>query len=132
MRVAGQRNQHQMDRLLHARPGSGRQLEVMELGQDDEIQSARGRASKDDSLPLVSLQNASLGYDSEPVLQNVDLTIYPGDLIGLAGPSGSGKTTLSGLSLDFYRFSAGISRAIVPCPISAMFPRAPRLIHSFR
>ena len=67
----------------------------MELGHDiDEIQSARGRVSKDDSLPLVSLQNASLGYDSEPVLQNVDLTIYPGDLIGLAGPNGSGKTTL--------------------------------------
>jgi ABC-type Mn2+/Zn2+ transport system ATPase subunit len=65
------------------------------LGQDiDGIQSARGRASKDDFLPLVSLQNVSLGYDSEPVLQNVDLTIYPGDLIGLAGPNGSGKTTL--------------------------------------
>src|SRR5262245_33881499 len=68
----------------------------MKLGQDiDAIQSARGRVSKDDSLPLVSLQNVSLGYDgSEPVLQHVDLTIYPGDLIGLAGPNGSGKTTL--------------------------------------
>jgi len=84
-----------MDRLYRAHLGAVRQLEGMELGQDsDEIQSARGRASKDDSLPLVSLQNASLGYDSEPVLQNVDLTIYPGDLIGLAGPNGSGKTTL--------------------------------------
>ena len=39
-----------------------RQLEGMELGQDiDEIQSARGGASKDESLPLVSLQNVSLG-----------------------------------------------------------------------
>jgi zinc/manganese transport system ATP-binding protein len=67
----------------------------MELGQDsDEIQSARGGASKDHSLPLVSLQNVKLGYDSEPVLRNVDLTICPGDLIGLAGPNGSGKTTL--------------------------------------
>jgi ABC-type Mn2+/Zn2+ transport system ATPase subunit len=67
----------------------------MELGQDiDEVQSARGRGAKNDSLPLVSLQNAVLGYDSEPVLRNVDLTIFPGDLIGLAGPNGSGKTTL--------------------------------------
>jgi ABC-type Mn2+/Zn2+ transport system ATPase subunit len=47
-----------------------------------------------DPLPLVHLKNASLGYDSAPVLRNVDLTIYPGDLIGLAGPNGSGKTTL--------------------------------------
>ena len=84
-----------MDRLYCTYLSSIRQLEGIELGQDiDVIQSARGSASKDDSLPLVFLQNVSLGYDSEPVLQHVDLTIYPGDLIGLAGPNGSGKTTL--------------------------------------
>ena len=84
-----------MDRLYCTYLSSVRQLEGIELGQDvDAIQNARGRASKDDSLPLVSVQNVSLGYDSEPILQNVDLTIYPGDLIGLAGPNGSGKTTL--------------------------------------
>jgi ABC-type Mn2+/Zn2+ transport system ATPase subunit len=42
----------------------------------------------------MSLQNAKMGYDSEPVLEHVDLTIGAGDLIGLAGPNGSGKTTL--------------------------------------
>jgi ABC-type Mn2+/Zn2+ transport system ATPase subunit len=45
-------------------------------------------------LSLVSLQNVSLGYDFAPVLQDVNLAIYPGDLVGLAGPNGSGKTTL--------------------------------------
>ena len=65
------------------------------MGRDtDEFPGARGRAARDDALPLVSVQNASLGYDSEPVLEKVDLVIYPGDLIGLAGPNGSGKTTL--------------------------------------
>ena len=48
----------------------------------------------DESHPLVSLQAVGLGYDSEPVLRNVELTIYLGDLIGMAGPNGSGKTTL--------------------------------------
>jgi ABC-type Mn2+/Zn2+ transport system ATPase subunit len=87
------------------------------LGQDvDEIQSARGRVSKDDSLPLVSLQNASLGYDSEPVLQSVDLTICPGDLIGLAGPNGSGKTTLFRAILGLLPILGGdLSR---DCPLS--------------
>jgi zinc/manganese transport system ATP-binding protein len=47
----------------------------------------------DERHPLVSLQRVSLGY-SEPVLRGVDLTIYAGDLIGMAGPNGSGKTTL--------------------------------------
>ena len=46
------------------------------------------------ALPLVSLQDVSLGYDSTPVLQGVNLAIFPGDLIGAAGPNGSGKTTL--------------------------------------
>jgi ABC-type Mn2+/Zn2+ transport system ATPase subunit len=106
-----------MDRLYRAHPGSGGQLEVMELGQDsDEIQSARGKVSKDDSLPLVSLQNVSLGYDSEPVLQNVDLMIYPGDLIGLAGPNGSGKTTLFRAILGLLPILSGaLSRN---CPLS--------------
>ncbi|HEV8342781.1 MAG TPA: ABC transporter ATP-binding protein [Candidatus Binatia bacterium] len=44
--------------------------------------------------PLVSLKAVSLGYDSEPVLRGIDLTIHLGDLIGMAGPNGSGKTTL--------------------------------------
>jgi ABC-type Mn2+/Zn2+ transport system ATPase subunit len=106
-----------MDRLYCTYLSSVRQLEVIELGQDiDAIQSARGRASKDDSLPLVSLQNASLGYDSEPVLQNVDLTIYPGDLIGLAGPNGSGKTTLFRAILGLLPILSGaLSRN---CPLS--------------
>lgn len=44
--------------------------------------------------PCVTLTDAAVGYDSEPVLDGVDLAIYPGELIGLAGPNGSGKTTL--------------------------------------
>jgi len=47
----------------------------------------------DEPRPLVSLRGVSVGY-SEPVLRGVDLTIYSGDLIGMAGPNGSGKTIL--------------------------------------
>lgn len=107
-----------MDRLYCTYLSSVRQLEGIELRQDvDAIQSARGGASKDDSLPLVSLQNGSLGYDgSEPVLHGVDLTIYPGDLIGLAGPNGSGKTTLFRTILGLLPILDGVlSRN---CPLS--------------
>jgi ABC-type Mn2+/Zn2+ transport system ATPase subunit len=61
---------------------------------DDAIKSARGEVSQRRSLPLVSLENVSLGYDSTPILQTVNLSIYPGSLVGLAGQNGSGKTTL--------------------------------------
>ena len=60
----------------------------------DAITDTRERSSSEKLLPLVSLQNANLGYGDAPVLQNVTLALYPRSLIGLAGPNGSGKTTL--------------------------------------
>jgi len=67
----------------------------MKSEQDvDAIRSAGEKGLKTNPAPLVSLHNVSLGYDSRPVLADVNLAIYPGDLFGLAGPNGSGKTTL--------------------------------------
>jgi manganese/iron transport system ATP-binding protein len=84
-----------MDRLYCAHPDSGRQLNLMKSEQDvGVIRGAGGRGSLDEPLPLVVLQNVELGYDSAPVLSGVNMSIYPGSLIGLAGPNGSGKTTL--------------------------------------
>lgn len=51
-------------------------------------------AMADGLIPLIVMDNISLGYNSGPVLTEVNLAIYPGNLVGLAGPNGSGKTTL--------------------------------------
>ena len=51
-------------------------------------------AMADGLVPLIVMDNISLGYNSGPVLTEVNLAIYPGNLVGLAGPNGSGKTTL--------------------------------------
>jgi ABC-type Mn2+/Zn2+ transport system ATPase subunit len=64
------------------------------LEQDiDEIKNARERDFAA-PLPLVSLRDVALGYDTRPVVNGVNLAIFSGSLIGLAGPNGSGKTTL--------------------------------------
>jgi ABC-type Mn2+/Zn2+ transport system ATPase subunit len=60
----------------------------------DAIKGARARGSINEPLALVTLESVTLGYDSSPVLRDVNVAIYPGDLVGLAGPNGSGKTTL--------------------------------------
>jgi ABC-type Mn2+/Zn2+ transport system ATPase subunit len=44
--------------------------------------------------PLIALDKVTCRYGTEPVLINIDLTIAPGDFIGVVGPSGSGKSTL--------------------------------------
>jgi energy-coupling factor transport system ATP-binding protein len=46
------------------------------------------------SKQLLSLQNVSFSYDSHPVIQNVSLSLYSGEVIALMGSNGSGKTTL--------------------------------------
>lgn len=57
---------------------------------------------------LVTLQNASLGYNSSPVLRDVSVTIYGGELVGLVGPNGSGKTTLFRTILGFLAPLGGV------------------------
>jgi putative ABC transport system ATP-binding protein len=48
--------------------------------------------------PVIETQNIcksySLGYESIPVLKDINLTVARGEFISLMGPSGSGKTTL--------------------------------------
>ncbi len=46
------------------------------------------------TAPLFKLRNQSLGYGAQPVLQNLNLSIYAGEKIALIGTSGSGKSTL--------------------------------------
>ncbi len=46
------------------------------------------------SDPLLTLDRSSLGYGDQPILQKVELTLRPGDRLGLLGKNGAGKTTL--------------------------------------
>ncbi|MFC2002460.1 ABC transporter ATP-binding protein [Chloroflexota bacterium] len=42
----------------------------------------------------LEMQNVSLGYNHNPVLQEITLKATPGELVGLIGPNGSGKSTI--------------------------------------
>ena len=47
------------------------------------------------------------GTSGEPVLKNINLTILPGETVGIIGSTGSGKSTLVDLIPRFYDVSAG-------------------------
>ncbi len=44
--------------------------------------------------PLIELKGISKSFGSNKVLDNVDLTIYRGEALGIIGPSGTGKSTI--------------------------------------
>ncbi|RKZ98939.1 MAG: ABC transporter ATP-binding protein [Gammaproteobacteria bacterium] len=46
------------------------------------------------TAPLLSLDKVAVGYNEQPIISGVKLSLAPGDRIGLLGPNGAGKSTL--------------------------------------
>ncbi|MCL2772185.1 MAG: ABC transporter ATP-binding protein/permease [Oscillospiraceae bacterium] len=63
---------------------------------------------KSGSLPVpespcaIEFKNVKFAYNDEPVLQNVSMTIKPGEKIAIVGYNGAGKTTLVKLLMRLY------------------------------
>lgn len=86
--------------------------------------------------PLVELRNVRKAFGQLVVLDGVDLSIYPGEAIGILGPSGTGKSTIlrliSGLMLPDsgevwvagQRRTATITEQPNPFPINLVFQQA--------
>lgn len=55
--------------------------------------------------PVISIKNLEKSYGAKQVLHNINLDIYPGQVLGYIGPNGAGKSTtvkiLCGLIGDF-------------------------------
>lgn len=55
--------------------------------------------------PVISIQHLFKHYGNTPVLKDINLEVYPGQVIGYIGPNGAGKSTtvkiLCGLITDF-------------------------------
>jgi len=55
----------------------------------------------------IDIQDAGFRYGNRAVIRGLNLTIRPGEMIGLVGQSGSGKSTLVNLICRFYDLSEG-------------------------
>lgn len=57
---------------------------------------------------MIQLINVNKSYDNRLILQDLNLEIYPGNVIGLVGPNGAGKSTILRLIAGVVHADAGI------------------------
>jgi len=58
-------------------------------------------------MPVLEIKNLTKRYGPITALDNLNLTIEPGNIYGLLGPNGSGKTTTLGIILGILKADSG-------------------------
>ncbi|GAA4118960.1 ABC transporter ATP-binding protein [Knoellia locipacati] len=62
----------------------------------------------DDPHGRVEFEGVSFSYTPDkPLIEGLDLTVEPGQMVAIVGPTGAGKTTLVNLIMRFYELDAG-------------------------
>ena len=69
--------------------------------------STTGRERDSAAAPALSVTGLSVELGGRLVLHDADLTVSPGELVGLIGPNGAGKTTLLRSTLGLVRRRSG-------------------------
>lgn len=69
-------------------------------------------SGRHNAVPALELRRVSFGYQPrrDTVLQDLDLTVHPGEIVAVAGPNGAGKSTLLRHVNGLLRPSAGSVR----------------------
>ncbi|MGE5264814.1 MAG: ATP-binding cassette domain-containing protein, partial [Acidobacteriota bacterium] len=52
--------------------------------------------------PLLEIKNLTISFGGLVAVQNLDLVVNPGEIVGLIGPNGAGKTTVFNCISRFY------------------------------
>ncbi len=60
----------------------------------------------------IFIENLSLKYGNNPILENISLTIEAGDLVMVIGPNGAGKTTLIKCTLGLVKPDSGTVKIV--------------------
>ena len=59
------------------------------------------------NIQIVNFKNVTLSYGKRKILNNINLDIYPGEILGLLGPNGVGKSTLFNLLIGLIKPDSG-------------------------
>ena len=59
------------------------------------------------NIQIANFKNVTLSYGKRKILDNINLDIYPGEILGLLGPNGVGKSTLFNLLIGLIKPDSG-------------------------
>ncbi|MFC6295861.1 ABC transporter ATP-binding protein [Lactiplantibacillus daoliensis] len=60
--------------------------------------------------PMIDLQHLAKDFGKQTVLKDINLTVNPGEIVGLIGPSGAGKSTVIKVTLGMEVTSGGSAK----------------------
>ena len=55
-----------------------------------------------EAAPVLEVVSLTKRYADQPAIADVELSVRPGEVLGLIGPNGAGKTTLAGVRLQAF------------------------------
>ena len=71
------------------------------------VKRFRIKSYKKNVKPLLSLKDITKSYNSQPVLDKVNIEVMPSSVVGLLGPNGCGKTTIFNLIMGIATMDSG-------------------------
>ncbi len=78
------------------------------LDEKEEVPEASQPLVLEDPKGAVAFEHVKFGYkEDEPLIEDMNINVLPGQTIAIVGPTGAGKTTLINLLMRFYELSDG-------------------------
>lgn len=95
--------------FVRAKASTGRIAEVFSI--EENITWSNAQTEETTEKGRIDFENVTFSYEGtsgEPVLKKINLTILPGETVGIIGSTGSGKSTLVNLIPRFYDVTSGV------------------------
>ena len=67
-------------------------------------------------MPIIEIENLSFAYESQVVLENINLQVEEKDFLAIIGPNGGGKSTLLKLILGINEYKEGTIKVLGNAP----------------
>jgi len=80
---------------------------VFELLDEEEEVAETATSALSRAKGAVTFDHVAFGYGDEPLIEEMNIDVKPGQTVAIVGPTGAGKTTLINLLMRFYDVRSG-------------------------